>query len=63
MDLNREALVPRMRRHSTSVFAEMSMRARAVGAINLGQGFPDGDGPDVLKEAAIRSRWCDDVDI
>lgn len=44
-----------MRRHSTSVFAEMSMRARAVGAINLGQGFPDVDGPDVLKEAAIRA--------
>ncbi|MEY4323533.1 MAG: hypothetical protein RL410_1314 [Actinomycetota bacterium] len=31
------------------------MRARAVGAINLGQGFPDVDGPDALKEAAVRA--------
>ena len=37
----------------TTIFETMSARARAVGAINLGQGFPDGRGPDdVLAEAA-----------
>ncbi len=46
-------LVPRMAEHATSVFAEMSRLATEVGAINLGQGFPDTDGPQVLKDAAI----------
>ncbi len=37
----------------TTIFEAMSARARATGAINLGQGFPDGRGPeDVLAEAA-----------
>ncbi|WP_034157492.1 aminotransferase [Sphingomonas sp. ERG5] len=37
----------------TTIFEIMSARARATGAINLGQGFPDGRGPeDVLAEAA-----------
>ncbi|MGQ0826512.1 MAG: pyridoxal phosphate-dependent aminotransferase [Actinomycetota bacterium] len=31
----------------------MSALASATGAINLGQGFPDTDGPDVVKRAAI----------
>ncbi|MBY0283362.1 MAG: aminotransferase [Sphingomonas sp.] len=40
-------------RLGTTVFEAMSARARATGAINLGQGFPDGKGPaDVLQEAA-----------
>jgi len=39
--------------HSTSIFGEMSTLATQVGAINLGQGFPDTDGPDELKEVAI----------
>lgn len=46
-------LVPRMAEHSTSVFAEMSTLALAVGAVNLGQGFPDTDGPTALKDVAI----------
>ena len=46
-------LVPRMAEHSTSVFAEMSTLALAVGAVNLGQGFPDADGPQELKDVAI----------
>ena len=46
------ALVPRMGEHTTSVFAEMSMLALEVGAINLGQGFPDTDGPQELKDIA-----------
>ena len=37
----------------TTIFEAMSARARATGAVNLGQGFPDGRGPaDVLQEAA-----------
>src|SRR2546421_3957076 len=31
----------------------MSAVALATGSINLGQGFPDTDGPDVVKQAAI----------
>jgi len=31
----------------------MSALAVATGAINLGQGFPDTDGPDEIKQAAI----------
>jgi N-succinyldiaminopimelate aminotransferase len=39
--------------HTTSIFAEMSLLAAEVGAINLGQGFPDTDGPDEIKAVAI----------
>lgn len=35
-----------------TVFAEMSALALATGAINLGQGFPDEDGPPEVLEAA-----------
>jgi N-succinyldiaminopimelate aminotransferase len=35
------------------VFAEMSALAEATGAINLGQGFPDQDGPAEVAEAAV----------
>ncbi len=45
-------LVPRMVEHSTSIFAEMSLLATQVGAVNLGQGFPDTDGPHELAEVA-----------
>ncbi len=46
-------LVPRMREHTTSIFGEMSVLAAAVGAINLGQGFPDTDGPEEVKSVAL----------
>jgi aspartate/methionine/tyrosine aminotransferase len=37
----------------TTIFERMSARARATGAINLGQGFPDSNGPaDVVAAAA-----------
>ncbi len=36
----------------TSIFAEMSARAVATGAVNLGQGFPDVDGPPEIAAAA-----------
>jgi len=35
-----------------TIFAEMSALALSTGAINLGQGFPDEDGPDEVLEAA-----------
>src|SRR3954453_23173355 len=37
----------------TTIFAEMSALAGATGAVNLGQGFPDRDGPDSVLEDAI----------
>ena len=37
---------------AASIFAEMSALAVRTGAINLGQGFPDDDGPAVVLEAA-----------
>ena len=42
-----------MAEHTTSIFAEMSTLAAEVGAVNLGQGFPDTDGPQELKDVAI----------
>ena len=46
-------LVERMREFGTTIFAEMSALAVATGSINLGQGFPDTDGPDVVLNAAV----------
>lgn len=37
---------------ATTIFAEMSALAAASGAINLGQGFPDEDGPAEVLDAA-----------
>jgi N-succinyldiaminopimelate aminotransferase len=46
-------LVERMRSFGTTIFSEMSALAVATGSINLGQGFPDIDGPpEVLRAAA-----------
>lgn len=36
----------------TTIFEAMSARARASGAINLGQGFSDGRGPEAVLQAA-----------
>jgi N-succinyldiaminopimelate aminotransferase len=47
-----DPLVRRLRPYTTTIFAEMSALADATGAINLGQGFPDTDGPDSLLAAA-----------
>lgn len=44
----------------TTIFEEMSVRARTNGAINLGQGFPDSDGPEDVRQAAadaVLSGW------
>ena len=45
-------LVARMRGFGTTIFAEMSSLALQTGSVNLGQGFPDTDGPAALLEAA-----------
>ncbi|MFF5257525.1 pyridoxal phosphate-dependent aminotransferase [Actinomadura viridis] len=50
-----EPLVPRMRSFGETIFAEMSARAAATGSINLGQGFPDTDGPPAMLAAAIEA--------
>src|SRR5260221_3986678 len=36
----------------TTIFAEMSALAAATGSVNLGQGFPDTDGPREIAQAA-----------
>ncbi|MEQ8664538.1 MAG: aminotransferase [Rhodospirillales bacterium] len=41
--------------YGTTVFEAMTRLANAHSAINLGQGFPDTDGPDALKDAAERA--------
>jgi N-succinyldiaminopimelate aminotransferase len=38
-----------------TIFAEMSALAQRTGAINLGQGFPDEDGPHAVLDAAIEA--------
>ncbi|WP_069387527.1 pyridoxal phosphate-dependent aminotransferase [Cellulosimicrobium cellulans] len=40
---------------ASTIFAEMTDLARRTGAINLGQGFPDVDGPAAVKHAAQRA--------
>jgi N-succinyldiaminopimelate aminotransferase len=37
----------------TTIFTEMSARALATGSVNLGQGFPDVDGPASVAQRAI----------
>ncbi|MCW6008796.1 pyridoxal phosphate-dependent aminotransferase [Micromonospora sp. CPCC 205371] len=47
-----EVGVQRMRPFGTTIFAEMSALAVRTGAVNLGQGFPDTDGPPEMLAAA-----------
>ena len=49
----RERLHPRLAGFGATIFGEMSALAAQTGAINLGQGFPDTDGPPEVIEAAI----------
>ena len=46
---------PRLAPFGTTIFAEMSALATELGAVNLGQGFPDTDGPRAVLDAAIDS--------
>ena len=39
----------------TTIFTTMSALAVEHGAINLGQGFPDEDGPLAIREAAAKA--------
>ena len=41
--------------YGTTIFETMSQLAREHGAINLGQGFPDGNGPADVRAAAARA--------
>jgi N-succinyldiaminopimelate aminotransferase len=50
--VSRPFLNRRLEGLGTTVFAEMSARAVATGSINLGQGFPDRDGPASVARAA-----------
>ncbi len=45
----------RLAEFGTTIFAEMSALAVSTGSINLGQGFPDTDGPEEIREAAVRA--------
>jgi N-succinyldiaminopimelate aminotransferase len=38
---------------TTTIFTVMTALAEETGAVNLGQGFPDEDGPRVIVEAAV----------
>ncbi|MEV7186460.1 pyridoxal phosphate-dependent aminotransferase [Kitasatospora sp. NPDC093102] len=51
----RPLLNRRLASMGTTIFAEMSALATATGSINLGQGFPDTDGPEEVREAAVRA--------
>ncbi|MCE9671094.1 aminotransferase class I/II-fold pyridoxal phosphate-dependent enzyme [Myxococcus stipitatus] len=53
--MSRPVSAARVSRFGTTVFSEFSALAAKHGAVNLGQGFPDFDGPDVVKEAAARA--------
>jgi N-succinyldiaminopimelate aminotransferase len=50
--VSRPLLNRRLAGLGTTIFAEMSARAVATGSINLGQGFPDTDGPPEIARAA-----------
>ncbi len=48
-------LTSRLQGFGTTIFTEMTLLAQRHGAVNLGQGFPNFDGPESIKEAAIRA--------
>ncbi|MGW8692176.1 pyridoxal phosphate-dependent aminotransferase [[Kitasatospora] papulosa] len=55
MTHGRPLLNRRLTEFGTTIFAEMSALAVRTGSINLGQGFPDTDGPEEIREAAVRA--------
>ncbi|MEP6695284.1 MAG: pyridoxal phosphate-dependent aminotransferase [Pseudonocardiales bacterium] len=52
---DRSPLTARMEPYGTTIFAEMTALAARTGAVNLGQGFPDTDGPASMIEAAVEA--------
>lgn len=62
--LRQPYLNSRLQGFGTNVFTEMTLLAQRFDAVNLGQGFPNFDGPELAKEAAIeairagRNQYC-----
>ena len=55
-----DVIASRLAGFGTTIFTEMSALAERTGAVNLGQGFPDEDGPAEVLEAAtaaMRDGW------
>jgi len=50
-----DPLAVKLRGFGTTIFAEMTALAVATDSINLGQGFPDHDGPPEVLDAAIEA--------
>ncbi|MEU4559046.1 pyridoxal phosphate-dependent aminotransferase [Actinoplanes sp. NPDC023936] len=53
--MSTDPLIERMRPFGTTIFTEMSALAARTGAVNLGQGFPDTDGPAEMLAAAAEA--------
>ncbi|MCB0996065.1 MAG: pyridoxal phosphate-dependent aminotransferase [Acidimicrobiales bacterium] len=53
MSSRAEHLTARLQGFGETIFAEMTALAVRTGAVNLGQGFPDTDGPAEIAEAAV----------
>ncbi|MFI7101999.1 pyridoxal phosphate-dependent aminotransferase [Streptomyces sp. NPDC050161] len=53
--MDRPLLNRRLAEFGTTIFAEMSALAVRTNSLNLGQGFPDADGPEEVREAAVRA--------
>jgi len=51
----RDPATAKLAAFGTTIFAEMTALAVETGAINLGQGFPDTDGPQVVLDAAVEA--------
>ena len=51
----RDPLTSRLAGFGTTIFAQMSALAAETGAINLGQGFPDTEGPSEVLDAAVNA--------
>lgn len=51
--MRQPVVASRLRGFGTTIFAEMSALAEATGSVNLGQGFPDYDGPREVLDAAV----------
>ena len=48
-------LTSRLQGFGTNIFTEITSLAQRHEAVNLGQGFPDFDGPEFIKEAAVQA--------
>lgn len=51
----KEIVVEALRPYGTTIFTEMTELANAHGAINLSQGFPDFDGPEIVRAKAAEA--------